>query len=157
MTAELETVNDVQTRLKGVRTAMVTTPDERGTLSSRPVTIQKITADGDIWFLVDLSSDWVRPAGGGAINVAVIDDDETWVSFAGRAEVVSDPAKVDDLKDTFSDAFFDEASEPVALRAVTDRIEWWTAAGTMTQLFEIAKAKVTESKPDVGDSGTIEV
>jgi len=154
---ELSTAREVKELLDDVRTAMITTPDERGTLSSRPVTIQQITDDGDIWFLVDANADWVRPASTGPINATVIDDDDAWVSFAGRAELDSSPARIDELTDAMSETFFGDGAEPIALRFVTDRIEWWTAAGALKQIFEIASAKLLGGEPDIGSSGTIDI
>ena len=42
MSDTIKTISEVQERLSGVRTAMVTSLHERGTLSSRPVTLQEI-------------------------------------------------------------------------------------------------------------------
>lgn len=83
MTEELQDMNDVRDRLSGVRTAMVTTADERGTLSSRPVTKQEIDGAGNVWFLVDGSAAWVEPADGSPINAAFVDGEDSWVSFSG--------------------------------------------------------------------------
>jgi len=154
---ELSTTQDIKNLLDGVRTAMITTPDERGTLSSRPVTVQEITNDGDIWFLVDAKADWVQPANSGAVNAALVDGDDAWVSFAGRVELDTSQTRIDDLTDAMTDVFFDADAEPVALRVVSDRIEWWTAAGKLTQIFELAKAKLAGGQPDIGSSGSIEV
>lgn len=152
----LHTIDDVRTRLEGSRFVMVTSIDERGTLSSRPVTMQRFEASGDLWFLVDGTAEWVRPLDGGPVNAAVADE-HTWVSFAGRAEVVEDQAKIDDLTDPASETFFEDDAEPVALRIVSDRIEWWASPSKAAQVIELVKAKVTSNEPDMGDSGTIDV
>ncbi len=156
MSSPIESVSDVQQRLEGERTAIVTTIDERGSLSSRPVTVQRIDDSGDVWFLVDRDADWVVPADGAPANVSVVDKGSTWVSFAGRATLIHDQAILDDLCDPVSDVFFDDGATAVALRVVTDRIEWWTAPGRISQAVQIAKAKVTGDEPDLGSSGTLE-
>ena len=157
MTDRLTTITDVQDALDGERTAMVTTIDERGTLSSRPVTVQKIDDDGEVWFVVDSAAEWVAPADGAAVNVAVVDDGDVWVSFAGRASVIHDRGVVEELSGPVSDAFFSSDAEPAALRVVTDRIEWWTPAGTMAQLVQVGKGLLSDERPDLGEQGTIEV
>lgn len=157
MTERLNTIEDVQDALKGERTAMVTTIDERGTLSSRPVTVQRIDDTGEVWFLVDSRADWVGPADGAAVNVAVVDEGDAWVSFAGRASVVRDRSVVDEMSDTVSHAYFSSGAVPVALRVVTDRIEWWTAASTVAQLIQVGRGLVSDSEPELGEQGTIEV
>lgn len=157
MSTPIDSVSDVQQRLKGERTAIVTTIDERGTLSSRPVTVQRIDDNGDVWFLVDRNADWVSPADKAPVNASVVDEGNTWVSFAGRATLTEDQATIDKLCDPISDTFFEDDAHPVALRIATDRIEWWTAPGKVSQALEMAKAKVTGDEPDLGSSGTLEV
>ncbi len=157
MSSTISSVSDLQDRLDGQRTAMVSTIDERGTLSSRPVTIQRLDDQGDLWFLVDRLADWVGPVDGSPIGASVVDDGDTWSSFAGRAELVSDQSVVDELADSFSELYFDDGAVIVALRLVTDRIEWWTAPGKVAQVVQLAKAKFTDAEPDLGDSGTLEV
>lgn len=157
MSDTLETIDDVREHLDDVRTGMVTTPDERGTLSSRPLTVQEIDEAGDVWFLVAEDTEWVGPADSGPINAALVDEDDCWVSFAGRALIVRDEARVNKLKDAVSGAFFDPDATVVALRIVTDRIEWWTGDGALTTMFKIAKGTVTDEMAEPGKSGLIEV
>lgn len=156
MTDSLITVADVKDRIDGNKFAMVASIDERGTLSSRPVTIQRLDDEGDLWFLVDRNADWVLPLDGGPVNAAIADD-RTWISFAGRATLVSDRATIEDLKDPMSATFFEDGAEPVAMRIVTDRIEWWAAPNRAAQFIELAKAKITDNEPDLGESGAIEL
>ena len=157
MSTTINSIADLQDVLSGERTAMITTVDERGTLSSRPVSIQRIDDEGDPWFLVDKNADWVPPADGSPINAAVVDEGSAWVSFAGRATLVTDDAVVGAMLSAVNELFFEEGAEPVALRVVSDRIEWWTAPNKIAQAFELAKAKVTGGTADMGDSGTLEV
>lgn len=156
MSDRIDSVDHVRDRLSDERIAMVTSIDEQGTLSARPLTIQEIDATGDVWFLVDRQAEWVPPLAGGPVNAAVVDD-RTWVSFAGRAVLVDDSDRIDALADPISSSFFDDGAVPVALRVATDRIEWWAAPNKAVQIIEIAKAAVTDSRPDLGDSGTIDV
>ncbi len=155
MSDELRTVSDVQQRLEGVRTAMVTSVDERGTLSSRPVTVQDIDVNGDVWFLVDGKASWVGPIDAAPVNAAVADDD-VWVSFAGRAAVVRDETRIEQLMDRAAESFFDADADPVALCVMADRIEWWTSAGAIATMLQVARAAVTGGSANAGSSGTIE-
>lgn len=156
MSTTIETIQDLRDRIEGNPFAMVTSADDRGTLSSRPLTIQKFDDDGNLWFLVDRNSDWVAPVDGAAVNAAVADDDDTWVSFAGRGKLVNDHAVIEELKDPMSETYFDDDSVIVALMVESDRIEWWASANKAVMLYELAKAKLTGERPDIGDSGTIE-
>lgn len=155
MPDQLKTIEDVQERIKGTRFAMVTTIDERGTLSSRPLTVQRFDDSGGLWFLVNHNADWVAPLDGGPINASIADDD-TWVSFAGRAVLLHDQASIEKLKDPASDSRFDDDADPVVLHIATDRIEWWKSASEAAQLINMVKSKLTDTEPDLGNSGSIE-
>ncbi len=155
MSETVKTISEVQERLDGVRTAMVTSLDERGTLSSRPVTLHEVDVNGDVWFLVDGKASWVGPIDAAPVNAAVSDSD-VWASFAGRASVVRDATRIDQLTKRTTKAFFDKDADPVALCVVTDRIEWWTSDGVVNTALEVAKAAMTGGSANAGESGTIE-
>jgi prepilin-type processing-associated H-X9-DG protein len=146
----------LRTRVAKVRTVMLTTVDERGTLSSRPLTVQHVAESGDVLFVVERAADWVS-ASVDAANVAFVDGSTTWISVAGRAVIDDDTRLLDDLWDPALDAFFpDGRASAVVLRVQSDRWEYWTAPNKLVQLVEIAKAKVGDDRPDLGDSGRVE-
>ena len=151
------TLDDIRDRLSGQRSAMVTTVDEAGTLSSRPLAVQQIDAGGDVWFIVNRRAEWVGPADGAPINVAIVDDGDTWASFAGRASLIDDPEAIAELRNGKSSSRFDDDAQPVALLARTEQIEWWASRSTVAQLVELGKAKLTGERPDLGGSGTIDI
>ncbi|MEZ5229944.1 MAG: pyridoxamine 5'-phosphate oxidase family protein [Acidimicrobiales bacterium] len=149
------TIHDVRTELEKVRTVMLTSIDEAGTLSSRPLTLLDLDINGDPWFLVDAQATWVGPIDVAPVNIAVATED-FWVSFAGRASIERDPARIADLRNAVTDAFFAEDAEPVALRVATEQIEWWASDGALRTALQVAKAAVTGGSPDLGASGTID-
>lgn len=143
-------------RVGGIRTVMVTTADEQGALSSRPLTVQRVSDDGDVLFVVDEDADWVT-SDSGAANVAFVDDGSTWVSVSGTSEVRDDAALLEELWNPVVDAFFPNGRDSATIFEVrADRWEYWTAPNKLTQLVEIVSSKVTDDEPDLGDSGTIE-
>ncbi len=151
------TIEDLRDRLQGERTAMLTTVDERGTLSSRPLTVQTFNDYGDVFFLVGCDADWVNAVGTEAANVAIVDDGSTWLSIAGRLIISTDEKLLDELWDDTSAAYFPNGrADAVVAHVQSDRWEYWTAANAAVQVFEFVKAKVTHDAPDMGDSGTIE-
>ncbi len=151
------TIEDLRDRLKGDRTAMLTTVDERGTLSSRPLSVQTFNDYGDVFFLVGRDSEWVNPTGTEAANVAIVDDGSTWLSIAGRLLISTDEKLLDELWDDTSAAYFPNGkSDAVVAHVQSDRWEYWTAANAAVQVFEFVKAKLSDDAPDMGDSGTIE-
>jgi general stress protein 26 len=137
-----------------IRVAMLTTPDETGTLQGRPLTVQRVDEDGTVWFLVDADAHWVQTRFP-AVNVA-FGDASTWVSASGAAEVVEDPAVLDELGDPVSDAWFEEGATPAALRVDVSRADYWDAPGRVVQLAKLGKAALTGSAPDMGERGVVE-
>lgn len=143
-------------RVSGIRTVMVTTGDDVGTLSSRPLTVQQISDDGDVMFVVDRGADWVT-RGMQAANVALVDTDSTWVSVSGRAALVDDADRLEEFWNPLLDSYFpDGRSSAVLLEVQADRWEYWTAPNKLTQLVEIVSAKINDEQPALGDSGVVE-
>ncbi len=145
-------------RVAGVSTVMVTTIDEQGTLSSRPITVQEVDDSGDVWFVVDRHADWVHD-GVDAVNVAFVDDGATWVSVAGRAALDDDAERLRGLWNPGLDAWFPDGPQTdgvVAMHVQADRWEYWTAPNQLARLVELATATVTDAPHDLGDSGAVE-
>jgi general stress protein 26 len=145
----------LQELLKGIRIAMLTSPEPGGELHGRPLTVQRVDADGTIWFLVAKGSEWVTPEALRQVNVAFVDAD-TWVSVAGAATLVTDTSVLADLGDPVSGSWFDDEHPPVAVRVSVERADYWSAPGKLAQLFHLGKAAITQQPPDMGDRGVIE-
>jgi general stress protein 26 len=143
-------------RVSKVRTVMLTTIDERGTLSSRPMTVQHLAESGDVLVVVDRDADWVSPTME-AVNVAFVDGSSTWISVAGRAILDDDSQLLDDLWNPVLDAYFpDGRANAVVLRVESDRWEYWTAPNKLAQLVDTAKARAGGERPEPGTSGVVE-
>ena len=133
-------------RVAKVRIVMLTSVDERGTLSSRPLTVQHLSESGDVHFVVGRDADWVSP-NMAAVNVAFVDGSSTWISVVGRAVLDHDSQLLDDLWDPLLDTYFpDGRASAVVVRVESDRWECWTAPNKLRQLVSVARAQ----------SGTIE-
>ncbi len=135
---------------------MLTTIDERGTLSARPLTVQTYNDHGDVFFLVGRDAEWLNNDGVAA-NAAIVDDGTTWVSIAGRLRISEDPVLIDELWDDSSAAYFPNGrSDAVVAFVQSDRWEYWTAPTAAVQVVEFVKSKLTDDAPDLASSGTIE-
>lgn len=155
MSDEQLTVDDVRERVEEVRVAMATTIDEHGLLASRPLTVQRIAENGDVFFIVGRDADWAID--GQAMNVSLVDDHRSWVSVVGRAEYVEGTSLLSDLWDEMTDTYFPDGPESaVALQVHADRWEYWTAPNKIAQLAGMAKAFLMDTQPDVGESGSID-
>ncbi|MDW3215032.1 MAG: pyridoxamine 5'-phosphate oxidase family protein [Ilumatobacteraceae bacterium] len=155
MSDEPLTIDELRERVEEVRIVMATTIDEHGLLSSRPLTVQRIDENGDVYFIVGREADWA--IGGQAMNVSLVDDGRTWISVVGRAEYVEGTSLLSDLWDEMTDTYFPDGPESaVALQVHADRWEYWTAPNKLAQMAGMAKAFLMDSPPDVGESGTVD-
>ncbi len=150
---EALTLDDLRDRVDGVRIAMVSTPEANGALSSRPLTIQRVTDDGDVVFLIGRDAGWV--AQHQWVDVAIVDDGRTWVSVSGTAEYVDDRSAVDEYWDTMSAQFFDDPSDAVVMHVHARAWSYWTAPNRLAQVVEMVKSVATDHDPDLGDSGVV--
>jgi general stress protein 26 len=145
--------------LKGQRFGMLTTTDSTGTLISRPMALQEVEFDGDLWFFAERTSRKVgHIAGSPQVNVTV-GSGSTWVSLTGRASVVEDAAKKRDLWNGGVEAWFPDGPDDgavVLLKVEADSAEYWnTPGGRVATALSFAKAKVTGQPYSGGENETV--
>ncbi|QNN54414.1 pyridoxamine 5'-phosphate oxidase family protein [Nocardioides mesophilus] len=146
--------------IKDSRIAMLTTRNEQGRLTSRPMATQDVETDGDLWFITERSSDKAAEIRRDPeVNVAYSSRD-SWVSLAGRAEVVDDTEKLTELWGTFTDAWMQggpDNPENVLVKVTAESAEFWDSPGTkVTQVVNLVKAKVTGERFE-GVNETVEL
>jgi general stress protein 26 len=143
------------------RFCMLTAVGDRGRLHSHPMTPQEVTDDGDVWFFIDSTSDQAANiTAEKRVNLA-FSDGSTWLSVAGHGTVRQDRAKADELWNPTVEAWFPEGKDSpnVALLHVeADSAEYWDSpGGRIASALAFAKSKVTGEKPDVGESGSVDL
>ena len=123
--------------VKAVDICMLTTIDERGDLHSRPMSNNgDIEFDGDLWFFTYGASHKVDEVGRvPKVNASFADTDaQQYASLSGRAEVVRDRAKIEELWKPQLRAWFPEGIETpdIALLKVTvERAEYWDGSQSL--------------------------
>ncbi len=145
--------------LKGERIAMLTTTDVDGTFFSRPMAMQEVEFDGDLWFFASRSSRKVTHVQANPqVNVATAGSD-SWVSLTGHAVVVDDLAKKKSLWNTVVEAWFPDGPEDpdvVLLRVDAASAEYWDSpGGRIASVISFAKAKVTGEPYSGGENETV--
>ncbi len=143
------------------RFCMLTAVADQGRLHSHPMTPQEVTDDGDVWFFIDSTSKQAANiAAEKRVNLA-FSDGSTWLSVAGHGSVRQDKAKADELWNPVVEAWFPEGKDSpnVALLLVeADSAEYWDSpGGRIASALAFAKSKVTGERPDVGESGSVEL
>jgi general stress protein 26 len=154
-TATAENLDAIRSIMKGVRTAMLTTVSEEGSLHSHPMTTQQAEFAGDCWFIASDSADSVRQLDAHPqVNLAY-SASSSWLSVAGRAATVRDEAKKRELWNTFADAWFEDGVDDpsvILIHVTAESAQYWTTPGRVATVVSMLKAKVTGDTPDVGKS-----
>lgn len=142
-----EAVAKVAGLVKGIRIAMLTSTDAQGRLVSRPMATQDVDFDGDVWFITERSAEHTRNLQADPrVNVAY-SGSSSWVSIAGTAQVVDDPARLREYWNTFTDAWLEGGPDNpnnVLVHVEADTAEYWDTPGSkVTQVLNLVKAKAT--------------
>jgi general stress protein 26 len=151
-------LDDLRGKIKDVKFGMFTTQDASNMLTSRPLTSQQIDADGNMWFFVSDQEAFTRELlDNPSVNVSFADvDDHLYVSVSGRAELLRDRAKAEELWNPMVKAWFPQGLDDphlALLRVHIQAAEYWdTANSKMVTLFAMAKAAITGKPPtNVGE------
>jgi general stress protein 26 len=142
--------------IKGIRFGMLTHRHHDGMLYSHPLTTQNKSLDQGLvlyFFIFEKSELASSLRQDGNVNVSYASpNDDRYVSIVGKASVVHDPVKVEQLwSSAAQDWFPDGPTDPdLALLAVEiSHAEYWDdEESRMKQLFKMAKAVLTgEQRP----------
>ena len=147
--------------LQEQKLAMLTTRDPSGTLTSRPMALQEVEFDGDLWFFAERDADWVvHAAASPQVNVGV-GSGGTWVSLTGLASVVTDPAKKRELWNSGAEAWLPQGPDDpsvVLVKVEGESAEYWDApGGRLATAFSFVKAKVTGQRIDGGENEKVDL
>ncbi|WNV75496.1 pyridoxamine 5'-phosphate oxidase family protein [Geodermatophilus sp. DSM 44513] len=159
MTAE--DTHKVAELLRGQRFGFLTTTSPEGKLTSRPMALQEVEFDGDLWFITERTSDWLgHVATAPQVNVGV-GSGGTWVSLSGHASIVDDVAKKKDLWNAGVEAWLPQGPEDpsvVLVKVHGDTAEYWDSPGNrLATAFSFVKAKATGEKPDTGENKVVDL
>ena len=159
--SDAQDISKVTGIINDSRIGMFTTINEKGALVSRPLAVQDVENDGDMWFFTSQDTSQVAHVKANpAVNVSFGKGTE-WVSVAGTAEIVTDRQEIRDRWNQAVEAWFPDGPETpgvVLLRVDSDSAEYWTSpGGTAATVLQWVKSKVTNSRMSVGESGTVEL
>lgn len=161
--ARNDSVSKLGELIKEMKFAMLTTVHEDGTLRSRPMATQQIEFDGDLWFFTGLSSNKVHELDTHhEVNVSYSNsDDNRYVSVTGKAQVVRDRTKMEQLWNPLYKAWFPKGLDDpdiCLLKVHVTGAEYWDSPDSkVVQLVGFAKALVTGKRYHPGDNEKIRV
>jgi general stress protein 26 len=145
-------------RLESVRPTMLTTLDVDGTtLRSRPMWTQGDSFDGSLWFLAGddsaLASELAQSP-----NVCLsyaAPDKDLYVSVSGRAELVDDRAKAEELWNVYAEAWFPGGVDDPNLKLIrvdVERAQYWEdKKPKVLQFAEIVLGAIRDQPPKSGE------
>ena len=141
--------------IDGIKVCMFTTSDGEGRLISRPMAVQEVEFDGDLWFFTKAGG---RKAGQIAreprVNVS-LSSRSSWVSIAGEAEIVTDLVKAKELWNAGIEAWFPDGPEDpeiVLVKVHADGAEYWDTPGAaVVSVLSFVKAKITGKPHHIDD------
>lgn len=149
-------LNALRDKIEKIDFAMLTTLEDDGDLHSRPMSTQKMDNDGTLWFFTyDDSTKVDEIKRDKRVSLTYTDkSSETYVAAAGKAELIKDRAKIDELWQDVLKAWFPKGKDDprIALLKVTlHQAEYWDRpGGKMVKLFQVAKAIVTGEQDQGG-------
>ncbi len=156
-----ESVKTIAQLIKGIKFAMMTFTTEAGHLHSQPMTTQEQEFDGDVWFIGSKESDLVRSLQRKPqVNLAYAESGKGYVSLYGDAQLVEDAAKLGELWSDFYKAYFPEGKTDPNIQLIkvdAGGAHYWESDGKLQGLFQMAKAAVTGSRPDHGESASVDL
>ncbi len=150
--------------VKDIDFCMLTTIDENGDPHSRPMSSNgDIDPDGDLWFFTNVSSHKVSEIENSPkVNVSFADpENQRYISITGRAELVRDRQKIDELWRLEFKIWFPKGKddpEIALLRIDLEKAEYWdNPSSTVGFMLNFASSLVTGKQPDLGENKKLDL
>ncbi|WP_338538996.1 pyridoxamine 5'-phosphate oxidase family protein [Janibacter terrae] len=151
---EIDTVTKI---MEDTRIAVLTYV-EGGRLVSVPMGTQDLDDPGTVHFITEADSDKMHAiAANPQVNVTYSSSDG-WVSLSGTAARNDDRELLERLWDPSAGAFMEgDADNPAntLLTVTAETARYWATPGSIATVVQMAKGLVSDSRPDLGDSGTV--
>jgi general stress protein 26 len=138
--------------------AMLTTVEDDGSLSSRPMAVLEMDEQGALWFFTDLRSSKVEHLR--VANLAFTDVAHgTYVSLSGRGEIDTDRAHIKSLWTAFAKPWFPEGPDSpnlALLKFVPESADYWDAPNSkMVRSFGVLASIVAGKPVGMGEHGSL--
>jgi general stress protein 26 len=142
--------------LKGERFGFLTTITMDGRLTSRPMTLQEVEFDGDLWFFAERDSRKVAHIAANSHVGVTLTSNDTWISLDGDAVIVEDREKAKELWNQWVAAWLPQGPQDpsvVLIKVNGHSAEYWdTPGGRIASVISFVKAKVTGDRYEGGEN-----
>jgi general stress protein 26 len=156
-----EAISKLGEMIKDINVAMLTTAMPEGTLRSRPMVTQQTKFDGDLWFFTGASTPKAHEIEDDQhVNLSyAAPDDNRYVSVSGRATLVRDRQKAEELWKPMYKAWFPGGLDDPDLSLIKVSVEqaeyWDTSSNAFVHLVGFTKAVATGERYEPGDNEKI--
>ena len=149
--------------IESARISMLTTMTDDGKHVSRPMALQQVEFDGNLWFFANENSATAKEIKANpSVNVSFSNSkNNEWTSIAGSAVVVHDLAKAKELWNPILTAWFNDGLETPGLTLIRVHVEsaqyWDGPDSKVVSLLGMVRAAVTRNSDNYPDTqeGTI--
>ncbi len=149
--------------IKNIKFAMFTTVDMDGSLYSRPMSSQHQEFDGDLWFFSNSSSGKTRSIEKDQhVNLTYASPEKSkYVSVSGRAQIIKDHKKMEELWNPLFKAWIPEGLEDPELCLIQVQVEsaeyWDTPSSMVVRMVGFAKAVATGTTYEPGEHEKVQI
>lgn len=164
MTDDETTRTDDQAKLlelmRDLYVAMLTTTRADGTFQAVPMARQEVDPSAELWFITARDTEHVRNLQARPQVGLTFTSRDAWVSVHGTAALVDDRAKLEELWNTFAEAWLPggpEDDNAALIRVDLDGGEYWDSpGGRVASLISFVKTKITGDTYDA-DTGSADL
>ena len=158
-----EHIDKIREMVKDVKYAMMTTVTSEGHLHGCPMTTSETSLGAkEIWFIGDKTSESVANIKNNPqVNLSYVSQqDKDYVSINGKAELVDDKDKLDELWSPVYNAFYEQGKEDPnvqLIKVVPHGAEYWLSGSSVVNMFKMTTAAVMDGKKatNLGENNSV--
>ena len=156
-------IDKVQELVKDIKFAMMTTRTHEDHLHACPMTTSETSLGAkEIWFIGDKTTETVKDIEKNPqVNLAYVSQDsKDYVSINGKAELVDDQEKLDELWSPIYNAFYEQGKEDPnvqLIKVVPHGAEYWLSGSSVVNMFKMTTAAVMDGKKatNLGENNSV--
>ena len=162
MTTTPETLKVLKDILKNAEVAMLVTISSDNRIVSRPMQLQQVEFDGDLWFLTRTDTekyDEIKTND----NVNVVIADKSYASISGKAEIVDDVNKKKEFWNKAYEKMFDldyTDSRLILIKVNAETAEYWETGSMVKSAYNFVKKVIGNEdhvEPEKSTNQTLEL
>ena len=149
----------LQEMIKDIDFCMLSTIDDSGSVHSRPMSLNsEVDDEGNLWFFTSSNSLKAHEIERSPhVNASFSNpEDSQYVSLSGKAELVTDRAKIKELWKPILKAWFPDGpdqSDLALLKVRVEKAEYWDSpSSTVAQVFSFVSAIVSGKQVELGEN-----